>query len=161
MPKLANPVHYEPSLEGLNVIRPLQLADVNKIVIPTPVLCTNPPSVTKPAVGILARCTQNGALIKSNNTLCDKIYEAEIYTGDESEFVTYTFPTKVQGVLAKISYVEEDVYDWWCSDYGLQKYVEIFYSVWSFLPFVGKKIHFLLECAESFETTILLIGFYK
>ncbi|GAI67122.1 unnamed protein product, partial [marine sediment metagenome] len=39
MPKLATPVQYEPALEGLNDIRPLQLAGESKVVIPYPELC--------------------------------------------------------------------------------------------------------------------------
>lgn len=99
MPKLATPVQYEPALEGLNDIRPLQLADKSKVVIPYPVLCKNPPSTGKPAVGMFARCSQQGALLKSKNTryryLEIQARTYDFYDGRK----TITFSQKVSLVL--------------------------------------------------------------
>ena len=71
MPKLLTPVQYEPSLEGLNVVRPLHLADEAKPIISYPVLCKNPPTKDRPVVGKLARCTQQGALASDKRVVYD------------------------------------------------------------------------------------------
>ncbi|GAI19748.1 unnamed protein product [marine sediment metagenome] len=99
MQKLATPVQYEPALEGLNDIRPLQLADKSKVVIPYPVLCKNPPSTGKPAVGMFARCSQQGALLKSNNRRYRFLeYEYRNYDYYRAK-KTITFSQKVSLVL--------------------------------------------------------------
>jgi len=161
MPKLASPVQYESALDGLNTIRPLQLADVGKIVLPTPVLCKNPPNRDNPAVGLLARCTQQGALLKSNGLFANKIYADSFNINTEENNETYVFPSKVYGVLAKHSELEEETYCYWCSNDFQDIYISISTHEWLFLPFVGRRICFFVDAEEDWETVVTLIGFYK
>lgn len=161
MPKLATPVQYEPSLEGLNAIRPLQLADKVKTVIPYPVLCKNPPSIDKPAVGMFARCSQQGALLKSVPKWADSISEKALVISETVPYVYYTFPVRVQGVL--VTYYElvgGGGVDWCDKDFTVSFFTltNVFYR---FMPFVGTDIYFMSGGYGGYEFDLRLIGFYK
>jgi len=159
MPKLATPIQYKPALEGLNEIRPLQLADESKIVLPCPVLCTNPPSKDRPAVGIFARCSQQGSLLKSEPGWADTIYEynVAIVVGDE---VHITFPMYVVGVIAKYTLTGPMGVDW-CNDAYTINYKGLATEYWTRLPFVGKDIHFIVDGMPDVTGALFIKGFYK
>lgn len=105
MQRLATPTQYEPALEGLNDIRPLQLVEDSKIVVAYPVLCKNPPTIDKPAVGKLARCTQQGTLVrhKVNGLTAYEYIEQEFPVNGGNQQIA--FSQKV----SYISVVEVDV----------------------------------------------------
>ena len=63
MLKLATPVQYEYLLDTLNILRPLNLLGECKMDIAYPVLNMNPVGKTEPAMGKLARCDEQGALL--------------------------------------------------------------------------------------------------
>lgn len=161
MPKLITPVQFEPSLEGLNIVRPLIMPDECKTIISYPVLCQNLPSEGKPGVGKLARCTQSGALLRDNSELPDKVYDVELEISENGEEISYTFPTKVVGVIAQWE-DEADVIDfWWCSsDYSVL-FVELRRNDFVFLPFSGKTIHFFVDSSDGWDIELRLIGFYR
>jgi hypothetical protein len=64
MPKLLTPVQYENTLDELNGVRPLELADEVKLTLDIPILNVNPVSQKRPAIGKLLRCNQRGALLQ-------------------------------------------------------------------------------------------------
>ncbi|GAI88583.1 unnamed protein product, partial [marine sediment metagenome] len=138
MPKLSTPVQYEPALEGLNDIRPLQLADESKVVVPYPVLCKNPPSKDRPAVGMFARCSQQGALLKSNNIATTDIDRTTEDFSEAAPLVHYPFTQKVSGVIAKYVNFYGTSGLWWCNSNGTIKYTALSTAAYVFLPFVGK-----------------------
>jgi len=159
MPKLATPIQYEPALDGLNAIRPMQLANVVKTDIVCPVMCKNPATVDKPAVGMLARCSQQGALLKSKPFWADTIYEynVAIVVGDE---VHITFPMYVLGVIAKYTLTGPMGVDW-CNDAYTINYRGLATEYWTRLPFVGKDIHFIVDGMPDVTGALLIKGFYK
>lgn len=161
MPKLATPIQYEPALEGLNDIRPLQLADESKIVIAHPVFCKNPPSAGKPAVGMFARCSQQGALLKSNNTWSDKIESHYLRIDDAYPIYFYTFAQKVYGIIAFWERTAGVAKGYWCDPSGTQKYIELSTITYTFLPFVGTIIWFLGESILGWDAKVWFTGFYK
>lgn len=161
MPKLATPVQYEPSLEGLNDIRPLQLADEGKIVVPCPALCQNPPTKDRPAIGRLARCTQQGALVK---------YNSRLYTAYETGFkpisfygslVSHTFAKRVKGVIAKAIIGTHTYTAVWSESTGTLSFADILFDVNVWLPFTGQTIWFKGTGEDLWAGWIGFWGFFK
>ncbi|GAH82001.1 unnamed protein product, partial [marine sediment metagenome] len=138
MPKLATPVQYEPSLDGLNTIRPLQLADEVKTVIPYPVLCKNPPSIDKPAVGMFARCSQQGALLKSVPVWANRIFEDDFELSEREPNVHYVFPTKVKYVFALLDMGGHSGAVHWTDSSYTQEYRLIATDKYTSIIFMGK-----------------------
>jgi len=160
MPKLATPLQYEPSLDGLNAIRPLQLADESKVIISYPALCQNPPSIDKPAVGLFGRCSQQGSLLVDVPAWATKVYEVDVPVAVNEGNKFYIFPITVQGVLACWSKVGEYLDVGWTNDIYSRTYIYIPTDYWKYLPFMGTKIHFSVSGAPDTLGTIHLIGFY-
>lgn len=161
MPKLATPVQYEPTLEGLNVIRPLQLKDEGKIVIPYPVLCKNPPTKDRPAVGKLARCSQQGALLAGNKdgyTTYEYI-EQGFERDDGNKLIQ--FSQKVSCVQSLITVMGTITGGWWTDPTYTLEFKDIFSTYAVYLPFVGSDLYIKVTCAiPGFVTTIGFCGFY-
>lgn len=161
MPKLATPLQYEPTLDGLNAIRPLQLADKVKTVIPYTVLCKNPPSIDKPAVGMFARCSQQGALLKSVPKWADSISEKALAISEAVPYAYYKFPVRIQGVLALYNELVGGGGVDWCDNNFTISFASLTSVVYTFLPFVGTDIYFMSAGYGGYEFEIPLIGFYK
>lgn len=160
MPKLATPVQYEPSLDGLNDIRPLQLADEAKVVIPYPVLCKNPPTVDKPAVGMFARCDRQGSMLINVPPWATEVYEIDIDIAVTNGGMFYSFPIMVQGVLAIYTKVGEYMSVEWSNPTYSRSYAYIHENVWKYLSFMGTKIYFRVSGAPATIGTLSLKGFY-
>lgn len=62
---LVTPVQYESAFDGLNEVRPLELADEVKVALDIPVLNANPVSSSRPAIGKLLRCNQRGGILQT------------------------------------------------------------------------------------------------
>ncbi|MBA7474041.1 hypothetical protein ES707_09388 [subsurface metagenome] len=161
MPKLATPVQYESALEGLNDIRPLQLAEESKIVIPYPVLCKNPPSKGRPAVGKLARCSEQGALLKSNILLLDKLYTFFVHIHEYNTLISVMFPNRVYGVAARYNQIEKASTTYWSSDTGVAHIDRLVADKYIFLPFIGKIIYFKGYGSVGWIASIDIRGLYK
>lgn len=160
MPKLATPVEYEPTLEELNTVRPLQLADEGKIVIPYPVLCKNPPTKDRPAVGKLARCTQQGALLKVGNAPFTLVESGSDTVTNVDWLFHYTFTQKVYGVVIRATYVPPALNFWWCTYVG-SKLLPVGQSGFSlFLPFVGTVLSLRGEGFLTWSIDFIFMGFY-
>lgn len=161
MPKLATPVQYEPSLEGLNDIRPLQLADEVKVVIPYPVLCSNPPSTGRPAMGKFVRCNQQGALLKH------KPYEPLSYYFKDDTITSaiagcsFIFPTKVYGISAYWKIDDGSPTCFWTNPRATKNIKELIDRAYIWLPFVGNTIWFVGVGEGDWEGYIEVYGFYK
>lgn len=161
MPKLATPVQYEPALEGLNTIRPLQLADEVKVIIPYPVLCKNPPSENKPAVGMFARCSQQSALLKHRiKEFCG--YE---YIRTQFFLPAYTycfvFSQKVSFVLFMVlAYSELDKIYWTDNTYTLYLQ-EISLVAPTFIKLVGTRLYVrVIDISDGYFLDCRCYGFY-
>lgn len=160
MLKLATPVQYEPSLEGLNILRPLQLTEESKTVISYPVLCKNPPSKDKPAIGKLARCSQQGAMPKSMPVWANKT------GGDTLEFELpvrthhITFPVKVLGVNALYLEWVMTSHCYWCFPDFTTPIIEIGQINHMFLPFIGTDIYFYADLAPFSYSWLNYTYFY-
>lgn len=161
MPKLITPVQYEPSIERLNDIRPLQLEDEVKIVIACPVLYENPPSENKPAVGKLARCTKQGALLADRQ----KVYTNFEYitqdfeTGDENQVIQ--FSQKVSFVQSRAVALGTWLTAVWTDPTYTITLKDIRSPYTEFLPFNGVDLYVRVTCSlPGFITTIGFHGFY-
>lgn len=158
MRKLITPVQYESALDELNALRPLQLRDESKILVPYPVLCKD--SDTRSVIGMLARCSPQGALLRHT----DKDYSAwQPIMGNFSYFVSniaITFAQRVSRVIA-ISYGGGDCDDcrWTNSDYTHYiKQISIVQYAATILPFRGTVIY--ARGDFSIPTGWMNIGFY-
>lgn len=161
MLKLATPVQYESSIEGLNDIRPLQLADEVKIVIPCPALCRSPVTKNKPVVGRLARCSQQGALL----TELQKFYtnfeyiEQDFETGNSNKLIE--FSQKVSCVQSKVIVVGLHDTAYWTDPTYIEQIMSIYDTQTVFLPFVGTNLYIIIHIlVPGFTTTYGFWGFY-
>ncbi len=161
MPKLATPVQYEPALEGLNDIRPLQLADESKVVIPYPVLCKNPPSKGRPAVGMFARCSQQGALLKNVS------YKAVLPEYKYRNVTVYdmhthfTFSSKVSYVIAIWKWLGGSPVLYWSDPTYLYNLKTLSNLKYTFLPFIGTDIYFGGRGLGEWNVDLFVYSFYK
>lgn len=161
MPKLITPVQYEPSLEGLNVLRPLSVPDEGKTLISYPVLCQNLPSEGRPGVGKLARCTQQGALLKSNKVFADKIYERNVPLTHSSPHRMITFPSVVYGVLVKRNPSSKPVKIYWRDNNYYNPFLLLSLD-YQYVSFMGNKMYFTTNAYDSAgESRVFVVGFYK
>lgn len=160
MPRLATPLQYEPSIEGLNDIRPLQLADEGKIVIPMPVLCQNPPTKDKPAVGRFARCSQQGALLKSMPEGVKNYLYTQFSLSNLDPNKSFAFDRRIYGCVIYYTFVYATGAVIWTDETYIQYYVIIFATTATFLPFVGTDIHFTSSGATTYEIRVDFYGFY-
>jgi hypothetical protein len=64
MPKLTTPIIFESALDILNRVHPLQLTDEGRICLDYPLLCKNPVGIGNPCIGKLARCDEQGSVLK-------------------------------------------------------------------------------------------------
>lgn len=161
MPKLATPVQYEPALEGLNDIRPLQLADEVKIVLPYPVLCKNPPSTGRPAIGKFVRCTQQGAgVIHRINSLTSYELLSQYFDQDNPEHCI-SFSQKVRCVFVKFGLGSNTRGGYWTDPTYLIEIKAIGYRTNTFLEFVGTNLYVrAISQNGDFFITWHFYGFY-
>lgn len=160
MLKLATPIQYEPSLEGLNVLRPLQLADEVKTELALPVLCVNPIDKTHPATGKLARCSEMGSLLKSKSVFYDEYEKIPLtfYNGYENQ--TLTFKQKVFQVFAHTEFYNFTASTWWCDPSYYRMYAPIDYNLDVMLPFVGQTMYFSSNAGNDDVHGIVFYGFF-
>lgn len=160
MPKLMTPIQYEPSLEGLNAVRPLQLLDEGKSIISYPVLCKNAPSEGRPAIGKFARCSQQGALLKKSNTLFHNLESNFFPISENTPLEHYIFQQKVYKVTIRYTDGYGTTGVWWCNYDGSIHFTELPFGVWMTLPFVGRSFHIVGEGVAYWQGTVILFGFY-
>lgn len=161
MAKLATPVQYESSIEGLNDIRPLQLRDEGKIVIPCPVLCRNPVTKNRPVVGQLARCSQQGALLSGKRLH----YDTHEYLTADFDFFNdqklIQFSQKVSCVQSKVIDVGVWATAFWTDPTYIIEIMDIYDIYTVFLPFVGTDLYIRVACpVPGITTTLGFWGFY-
>ena len=141
MRKLLTPAQYEPSLEGLNEIRPLELKDETSLNIPYPVLCENLPNERRQGIGKFARCTKDGALVKhrGNDVKIYQIVQDSIdYPVTNMEFV---FFQKVKYVL--LDPIGILVFDlaWWTDSTHMINLGTVSYNKPTFILFRGTHLY--------------------
>lgn len=161
MPKLATPVQYEPTLEGLNDIRPLQLADEGKIVIPMPALCQNPPTKDRPAIGRLARCSQQGALLKHrvNDLQTYEIFGGQFNFFDADQHFTYS--QKVSSVVCYMGGYHNIVDAYWSSPSYTEKIQDITLTGTTVFCFSGVDLYIHTSFVDVFGYIwLFFLGFY-
>ena len=160
MIKLRTPVQYEDVLDELNIVRSLSLNEVSRIELATPVLCKNPVSVGKPAIGKLLRSDEQGALLKSNSFFADKFESVGAQMSSGNLTKTITFSRKVKGVL--VGWFETGPYGtfWWSDDTYTAHYKVIPNKTQVYLPFNGTVIHFVMDWTIG-SIIITVLGFYK
>jgi len=161
MRKLATPVQYESTLEGLNEVRPLQLKGEGKIVIPYPVLCSNPPTKDRPAVGKLTRCSQQGALLAGRRV----VYESAEYItedfegGDGDKLIRFSQQVKYVVSMVVVAGFWYTAF-WTDSTYTIQ-FKDIHDTNGVYIPFRGIDLYISVVVAPPIgATTIGFYGFY-
>lgn len=161
MPKLLTPQQYENSLDELNELRPLQIADEVKRQIDIPV-CNKLPVSTKKAVsGLLTKGTQQGALLTELNTDYTAYEKISQYFSDGSEQHCVTFAQEVNGVLCVQTTLFEYIEAWWTnSTYALQ-IMAISLIVPTYLPFIGTDLYVYASDTSIYRTLYMdFYGFY-
>lgn len=138
MSKLVSPAQYESTLGVLNQVRPLRLAGKIKQTIDIPVLNLNPPSASRPAIGKLARCDKQGALLRANSDSYGfTAYNAQSRIGYADYYATVELDRRVLGV--HIYYRTRPAAGtklYWCNDAGID-FKECIYHQWAWLEFNG------------------------
>jgi len=100
MPKLLTPIQYEDTLDELNIVRPLELADVVKHLIDIPILNSNSVD-NNPALGKLLRCDNAGALLIKNSNGFKHVEAKAFYVDYLGKPADITFAQPVERVLYK------------------------------------------------------------
>lgn len=160
MSKLITPVQFEPSLDGLNIVRPLLMPDEGKTVISYPVLCKTLPSEGKPGVGKLARCSHQGALLKDNTEFADSFLEAELYLTSENNSRTILLPRIVKAVALKHTTVGTPGDTFWTDSSFYHKYMTLS-GDFQFSRFKARRMYFRSECEEEEDyAVVIILGFY-
>ena len=161
MSKLLTPVQYEDTLDELNMIRPLELADVVKHLIDIPILNSN--SVNNNlALGKLLRCDNAGAsLIKNANGF--KYVEAiAFYVDYLGKPRDITFAQPVEGALYK--YVSDnECYNvmWVIPALGNPIIKTWLATDTTWLEFNGTKIRLNISGGILHHLNAILYGFYN
>ncbi len=100
--KLLTPVQYEPTLEELNAVRPLELSDEVGISIDMVALDAGDEADKSSIIGRFMRCTQHGAILANSNVKYDNV-EAVVFGFDRNSNPGHTqFSQKVFGVVVDI-----------------------------------------------------------
>jgi len=161
MPKLATPMQYGRSLDDLNGLRPLALADECKNVVSYPVLCKNPASVDKPAIGKLARASQQGqALLANTYRYADYEYiEQEFELNNPNRLIE--FNQQVFFVQTKVIQVYSMIAAWWADATYTTLYKLIYPVPIVSLGFVGTKLYIgSAHQVAGWKAVIAFWGFY-
>lgn len=160
MGKLITPVQYEPALEELNAVRPLQLQVRPRRILNIPILNKLPIESVKSIAGTLAKCTEQGSLlIKPPQDFTH--YEAIEILLEEGIAEWYRdFTQKVykilvyvyeKGLIGALAWTDPT----WSSDIAIVNALGCFY--W---PFVGKRIYMRQNIFIGGYMFLYLIGFY-
>lgn len=159
MPKLLTPTQYESALDGLNDVRPLSLTDEVKNALELPVLNVNPVDKDKSVVGKLARCNEQGALLKDSGIWANDFQDFMflIFPHDES-IKTASFAQVVKAVILEITGLIMANELWWCAENG-DKFIAYRLDGTYFIPFYGDifRIHKLYKQATL---TVKIYGFF-
>lgn len=160
MAKVATPILYEPSLDELNRVRPLKLAERSRLSFDLPVLSKNPVGTGRPIIGKFARCNEQGALLKNTGNSFRNYELKELTLTKTIPTGSITFSQKVFNVLLIITYMSadahllltDDIYDAIIKIMTHTGNYHIFFTGWS-LYFVGTK-------PTTFTITVKVYGFY-
>jgi len=160
MVKIASPIQYESSLDELNRVRPLRLGVQSKLSLDYPVLCKNPVGISRPVIGQLARCNEQGALLKNTGNSF-RNYELLTATLTYSlDWHKFTFSQKVFAVTLMFTasgtwrdlYLTGDTY---------LIIIKTFTAVGTyFIPFTGLYIWFRQLALPSTVKYLNIYGFY-
>jgi len=160
MIKVATPILYESSLDELNRIRPLRLADKSRFSFDYPVLCSNPVNSNRPAISKLARCDKQGSLVKNVGNSYKNAETINIYEQDYYPLPYYTFSRKVSSCLLTITHITyQDMFAWTDNEYD-NWFVTYRYAGNYFLSFTGQTIYFYPQFVEGWYISGKLTGFY-
>lgn len=160
MIKVATPILYESALDELNRVRPLLLGDRGRLSLDYPVLCKNPVGTGRPCIGKLARCDEQGALLKNTGNSF-KNYEVKEIALDLINFYTcVTFTQKVSCVSVRvIGMFDASELLWIDSTYTkILKTMTVIGNY--FLPFKGKTIYFYGNGGDDMDLYFAVYGFY-
>ncbi len=157
---LATPSQYEASLEGLNKLRPLKLADKCKTELTYSVLCVNPVEKDRPAIGKLARCSGDGALLKTKNVSYDNVeLKTTVFTDVDTTRVI-TFSQKVFQVFARVQSYRGYNSAWWVNPTYNNYYMSVDFNKTVMFPFVGQIMYFKSLIIGGDWLVVSFYGFY-
>jgi hypothetical protein len=160
MLKIATPIIFESSLEGLNALRPLFLTDHSRFLLDYSIACLNPANRIRPAVGKFLRNTDGGALL-SNRVCKYPNVESLTYNFDAAHALyTYNFSQCVSFVNVYPYNKVGIPFLWWTDPSGA---IELFgLSNMKSTPIVVRGCSFTIWVDFSLGTSISvkLDGFY-
>ncbi len=160
MRKLITPVLYDGSLDGLNEVRPLDLADEVKVSLDVPILNVNPVNNSKLALGRLLRCTKDGALLTKNHNSFENVEERRLIITEEAITEVIEWSQKIFGFL----WVFQSRFDinWlvWSDPTYTQRLLYLSLSGTTWVPFKGDTTYFLMNMDEAGEVVGYCYGVY-
>ena len=161
MQKLVTPVQYENTLDGLNAVRPLVLADEVKPILDIPVLNANPVSENRPAIGKLLRCNQNGALVTKNHNGFKYYQTKSLEIDSPNYFNLCTFSQKVEGILLEVTdSANITAFGWfWLAGFAILEVWNLLGTTWS--NFDGQSLYIKISGATPYHHYFNVHGFYN
>lgn len=158
--KLITPVQHEPVLDGLNEIRPLQLRDDVQRVIGLPALNANPVNNPNNVRGKFLRCSQQGAILGTQNRYYDNYEEIMRERATAYEAFVITFSQIVKFVQVEIRSMSEDGYLRWRTlspIYVIKDYSAVGFYYW---PVRGTQLSIRISGSGVGTTRVYFRGFY-
>ena len=160
MLKVGTPILYESALDELNRVRPLQLSDRIKLALDYPVLCSNPVGVGSPAIGKLARCDEQGALLKRSLNSSTNYEKIDAILSPANRRGCFVFSQKVNYVELQITQLLGGRYLYWCNSNYSVAYNYYNANGLYFIPFKGQVMYFLYNYIAGANCIFSLYGFY-
>jgi len=160
MVKVATPILYEPSMDELNRVRPLQLSTRSRLFLDYPVLCKNPIGEGRPVVGKFLRCDEQGAVLKrnSNSFTGYELKTEQFYAGHDKRVIT--FSRKVSAMVFEVIFNSQaNVLSIYASDF-LTWVKDYWYAGVYFEPFRCQSIYFWGDGRAFWDIDVNAYGFY-
>lgn len=158
--KLITPVQYEPVLDDLNQIRPLQLQDDVQRVISLPVVNTNPANNPNNARGKFLRCSQQGVILGTHNYNSYDYEEIEKYIIDDFSDYLITFSQLVKFVQVEIRQMADSGYLRWRTLYPSRLIIIYENTGFYYWPYRGTQLNVRINGTGNGGTQVFFRGFY-
>lgn len=160
MQKILTPTQYEPALDRLNVLRPLQVKERVRSTLNIPLLNQLPVESKKSVTGRLVKCTQQGGTIirPPQGFTQSQVFYFGFEEGVES--ASETFGQTVYGLFLRV-YDVNGVWGLLLSD---STYVITYWSTdvvgCYYIPFVGKTFYLYWVSGAGAYAFVDAYGFY-
>lgn len=160
MGKLITPLHFEPAIDGLNIVKPINLADEIKQELSLPVANRNPASINRPVDGKLLQSDNQGAGLFRNSGGYDNV---ESITQDFTHTMYYgsvTFSQIIKHLTVRYTFNQPTFQLRLTDSDHMWAWYTVVEGETNDIPFRGEKVWFQLAWMGANFCDIYWNGFY-